>query len=293
MRFWREQAEGGPVYITSDAFAAGTSATTASIRHGFFSAEGGVSSGVYNSLNCGFGSDDQPALIAQNRSLCAGALGLGADQLASVYQVHSADAIAVNAPNSDVSGSGDRSLMVRADAMVTTTPGLGLAILTADCLALLLADHRNGVIAACHAGWRGAAAGIVLQTIDKMRLAGARDIHALIGPAIRQQSYQVDANMRDEVMALDQGAAKDHAQIATTFAIDPDAPGKYRFDLPGFVQLQLARAGISQINDCGEDTYAATWLESPRFFSHRRATHASDPDSGRQISIIALAKAAP
>lgn len=290
MRFWREQAEGGPVYITSDAFAAGANAHDNSISHGFFSAEGGVSNGLYDSLNCGFGSDDDTMLVAQNRGLCAGALGLAAEQLASVYQVHSADAIKVDTPSPNNS---DRFLLMRADGMVTTTPGIGLAILTADCLPLLLADHGIGVIGACHAGWRGAAAGIVSETIDKMRRAGARDIHALIGPAIRQHSYQVDANMRDEVMALDQGAAAEKAQIAATFETDPDAPGKYRFDLPALVQVQLARAGIQQISDCGEDTYAATLPESPRFFSHRRATHASDPDSGRQISIIALTKTTP
>jgi YfiH family protein len=254
-----------------------------SIKHGFFSAEGGVSSGLYDSLNCGFGSDDAADLVAQNRERAAACLDLGADELAAVYQVHSADAITVTAASPK-----DRDKLVHADGMVTSTPGIGLAILTADCLPLLLADQRAGVIGACHAGWRGAATGIVGATIAAMRHEGAQSITALIGPTIRQASYQIGSDMRDEILATATTAGPTHNEINGCFIPDAEVADRFRFDLPGFVRRHLQALGITRIEDCGEDTYAATSGESPCFFSHRRATHAKAADSGRQISIIAL-----
>ena len=255
-------------------------ATAARAPHGFFGAAGGVSTGLHASLNCGYGSQDDPALVAQNRGRVAAAMELPADRLAAVYQVHGTDVVMA------VEGAAeDRSQLVRADGLVTTQRGLGLTILTADCLPLLLVDDGGDVIGACHAGWRGAAAGIVGTTVDAMRAAGAGPITALIGPTIRQQSYQVGAEMRDEVLA--QVAPEIRDGTATCF-ID-DAPGKLRFDLALLVRLQLYQAGIDQLHDCGVDTYVGNRTDDPDsldYFSHRRATHAADPDCGRQIAVI-------
>ena len=262
--------------------------TAARARHGFFGCAGGVSSGVYDSLNCGFGSDDDPALVAQNRDRAASALGLRADRLAAVWQVHSADAVIATggAPS-------NRAQLTRADGLVTTERGLGLAILTADCLPLLMVDRDGAVIGACHAGWRGAADGIVTSTLALMRDKGAGEITALIGPTIRQPSYQVGGDMREACLASVAPGLRDAA--ASCFIDDED--GRFRFDLPALVGHQLAGAGVIDIADCGEDTYPApdhiagsSGADSFRFFSHRRATHAAEADCGRQISIIALAE---
>ena len=262
--------------------------TAARAPHGFFGCAGGVSSGVYDSLNCGFGSDDDPALVAQNRDRAAGATGLRADRLAAVWQVHSADAVIATS-----GAPSDRTKLARADGLVTTERGLGLAILTADCLPLLMVDRDAVVIGACHAGWRGGAGGIVTATLSLMREMGAGEITALIGPTIRQPSYQVGADMREACLA---SVAPGIREAAASCFID-DEDGRFRFDLPGLVQHQLAEAGVTDIADCGRDTYllpdhisGPTGADSFRFFSHRRATHAADADCGRQISVIALAK---
>ena len=256
-------------------------------RHGFFGCAGGVSSGVYDSLNCGFGSDDDTALVTQNRDRAAGAMGLRPDRLAAVWQVHSADAVIATggAPS-------DRTQLARADGLVTTERGLGLAILTADCLPLLMVDRDAVVIGACHAGWRGAADGIVTSTVTLMRDRGARDITALIGPTIRQPSYQVGADMREACLAAVETGIRDAA--ASCFIDDEN--GRFRFDLPALARHQLVEAGVTDIADCGQDTYpvpdhdsGSNDADSFRFFSHRRATHAADADCGRQIAVIALA----
>ena len=257
-------------------------ATATRARHGFFGAAGGISSGLYASLNCGYGSQDDPALVTQNRGRVAATMGLAADRLAAVYQVHGTDVV--------MTGEGapaDRDQLVRADGLVTTCRGLGLTILTADCLPLLLVDDAGDVIGACHAGWRGAAAGIVGRTLDTMRVAGATGITALIGPTIRQKSYQVGLEMRDEVLAL---VAPEIRDAATDCFID-DTPGKLRFDLAGLVTAQLRQAGIAAIHDCRVDTYDHNRPAGPdslAYFSHRRATHAADPDCGRQLAVISL-----
>lgn len=260
--------------------------TTMLARHGFFGTAGGVSSGVYASLNCGYGSNDDPDLVARNRNRVAMAMGLSVDRMAAVYQVHGTEVL--------VTGEGapaDRSRLARADGLVTTERGLGLTILTADCLPLLLVDAGGTVIGACHAGWRGAAGGIIDATLTAMRAAGAGPVTALIGPTIRQESYQVGVEMRDEVLGQVVSEIRDDA--STCFSAD--APGTLRFDLAGLVTLQLRHAGIAAIHDCGVDTYVnrridrpADAPDSPDFFSHRRATHAKEPDSGRQIAVISL-----
>lgn len=241
------------------------------IQHGFFTRNGGVSSGYYNSLNCGYGSQDTPANIIENRGRVAASLALGADRLYGLRQCHSADTVLV------ASGQ-DADQRPDADAHVTAMAEHGLSILTADCTPILFADRHAGVIGAAHAGWRGACGGVLEATINRMCKAGAaRDnITAVIGPCIRQHSYQVGDDLRDEALA-----STDEAVVF--FATDQE-PGKYRFDLAGYVAMRLATGGIAAIHDCQRDTYS----ESEQFFSHRFATHAGDSDSGRLISVIAL-----
>ncbi len=256
--------------------------TFALARHGFFGRAGGVSDGLYDSLNCGYGSDDDPTRVASNRARAAAALGLSVTRMAAVWQVHRADVLRV-----DRGAPADRSKMAKADGLVTTESGLGLSILTADCLPLLLSEAGGRVVGACHAGWRGAACGIVEATVHAMRDAGAGAITALIGPTIQQQSYQVGPDMREGL--LDQVAVPTRDAAATCFT--PDSGEKWRFDLPRLVSAQLRAAGVSAIHDCGVDTYATDIPgapDSPGFFSHRRATHSKESDCGRQIAVIAL-----
>ena len=258
-------------------------ATGAIAPHGFFSAAGGHSSGIYESLNCGFGSDDDHVLVSRNRAAAAGALALAPDQLAAVYQVHGAVCL-----HTDTPAPADRDAMPRADGMVTTRDDLALTILTADCLPLLLTDTAGAVIGACHAGWRGAVSGIVAATVNAMRDAHAGDIIAMIGPTIRQPSYQVGAEMREEALALMPAALQDQAASCFT----ADGANHFRFDLPALVRHQLQACNVRAIHDCGVDTYGNADLaggpdaDSLPFFSHRRATHDHQPDSGRQISMI-------
>lgn len=251
-----------PPYLTHEDF------QPPHIRYGFFTRQGGVSKGYYDSLNGGFGSDDDNHLISQNRHMAAAALGFSADQICSLYQVHSARAITVTEPLSNP---------VEADALVTNTPGLGLLILTADCVPVIFADTTHGVIGAAHAGWRGAVTGILSATVNAMcDLGASRDhITAVIGPAIQQQSYQVGADLRDAALAYD-------AAAETCFAPDA-ADHKYRFDLTGFAAHCLTSNHIRHLT-INRDTYS----EPDVFFSHRRATHQSAPDTGRLMTIIGL-----
>lgn len=250
-------------------------------RHGFFGRRGGVSEGLYDSLNCGYGSDDDPDRITTNRSRVAAALGLSETRMAAVWQVHGADVLRVNE-----GAPADRSAMTKADGIVTTEPELGLTILTADCLPLLLAEAHGKVVGACHAGWRGAARGIVGTTVQAMRDSGAGALTALIGPTIRQQSYQVGKDMREDLLQQIERPIRDDAAAC----FEADGPITWRFDLPRLVSIQLRAAGVEDILDCGIDTYAPGPDAAPDslgFFSHRRATHAKEPDCGRQIAVIA------
>ena len=236
------------------------------VCHGFFTRLGGVSSGAYDSLNCGLGSNDNPTYVKQNRHLAAEALGGKFDQIAGLYQVHSnichiADPL-----------FGDRPT---GDALVTDQTHTTLAILTADCVPVLFCDERNGIIGAAHAGWRGAVKGIVKSTLETMISLGAKtkDTKAVIGPAIQQQSYQVGIDVRDEVL-------DNHAEAADRFVAD--GPDKWKFDLPGFVSDQLTSFDIDH-HTMTEDTYS-----DERFFSHRRNTHQNGSDTGRLVSMIRL-----
>ncbi|MDC1382508.1 peptidoglycan editing factor PgeF [Candidatus Puniceispirillum sp.] len=242
------------------------------IRHGFFTAGGGVSSGLYKSLNCGFGSNDDQLLIAKNRKLVATSLGFSSNQMVGLRQVHSATSILIDAES-------DKRIDERAeaDAMVTRTPNIALSILTADCVPVLFVAPSFGLVGAAHAGWRGAVNGVLESTIAMMVKLGAKpqQIEAVIGPAIQQASYQVGSDLRDYVL-------KYHSDAEIYF--ESDVNRKYRFDLPGFIKWRLNLAGLLQIENLGIDTYG----ESSNLFSHRKATHAALNDTGRQISVIGL-----
>ena len=244
------------------------------IRHGFFTANGGVSTGLYQSLNCGFGSNDDPALIAENRRRVANSLGFQPDQMFGLRQSHSASVVTI-----DSTSNASIDARANADALITNNSGYALAILTADCVPVLFAAPEMGVIGAAHAGWRGAVDGVLEATIAMMAKQGITpdQIEAVIGPAIQQPNYQVGDDLRHAVLA-----AHDDADVF--FDPDQDMDGKYRFDLPGFVQSRLRKAGLDKVTDLGIDTYG----ESSGLFSHRHATHAALPDSGRQISVIGL-----
>jgi YfiH family protein len=253
------------------ALRAGALAGKGGVRHGFFTREGGVSRGGYASLNCGFGSDDDPAHVAENRRRVAASLGVTGESLVTVYQIHSADAVKVAAPWRHADSP-------RADGMATDRPGVALGVLAADCAPVLFADEAAGVIGACHAGWRGALGGVTDATIAAMESLGAdrARIHAAIGPCIAQGSYEVGPEFRDAFLAED-AASEDF------FAIP--APGaKPHFDLSGFVAARLRAAGLAAVEPLGRDTYADETL-----FSYRRCCHRGEGDFGRLISAIALA----
>ncbi|HEX7752456.1 MAG TPA: peptidoglycan editing factor PgeF [Novosphingobium sp.] len=236
------------------------------VPHGFLGRRGGVSTGAVASLNAGLGSADDPAAVAENRRRAAAAVLPGAP-LVGVYQVHSPVCVTVTEP-------WDEADRPHADALVTDRRGVLLGILTADCAPVLLADRAAGVIGAAHAGWKGAVGGVVEATVAAMVALGARreGIAAAVGPCIAQASYEVDAGFRERF-------ADDDARF---FAAG--APGHWQFDLAGYVVGRLAAAGVGRVESLGLDTYAAPG----RFYSFRRATHAREPDYGRQIALIGL-----
>ena len=246
-----------------------TAAPLEGLPHGFLGRRGGVSGGAYASLNVGTGSEDDPALVEQNRRIAADAVLPGA-ALATVYQVHSALCERVIAP---------RPLAERphADAMVTDRPGVLLGILTADCAPVLLADRQTGVVGAAHAGWKGAIGGVTDSTIAAMEALGAdrSRIAAAIGPCIAQASYEVDEGFFVRFCEDDP---------ANERFFKPGRPGHQQFDLAGYVAARLAGAGIGTVAITGHDTLA----DEERFFSYRRATLAGEDGYGRQISLIGL-----
>ena len=241
------------------------------IAHGFFGREGGVSQGIYASLNCGPGSKDDPAAVAENRRRVADALAPEV-RLISLSQVHS---LIIHAFPAWGAEDGRR---LEGDGMVTATPGLGLGILTADCAPVLFTDANAGVIGAAHAGWKGALGGVLEATLEAMEKLGASRmrISAAIGPSISQQNYEVGADFRDRF--LESGAK--HAR----FFVPSDREGHFRFDLPGYAAHRLTQAGTGSVETLGICTYPA----ENGFFSFRRTTHAGEPDYGRQISAIVL-----
>ena len=242
-----------------------TTPALASVTHGFFTRIGGVSTGLYDSLNVGLGSDDERTNVLENRDRVRDALG--AQHLVTAYQTHSAVTAFIDAPQSGI----------QADAIVTKTPGLAIGALAADCAPILLADTQNGIVGAAHSGWRGAFDGIIASVIDTMCAHGGQRQHikAVIGPCISQAAYEVGPEFI--------------AQFEIDYAADLDLfipsqqAGHHMFDLPGFVQRQIGRCGVE-----------ATWLgvctydDEDRFFSYRRTTHKGEADYGRQISAICL-----
>jgi YfiH family protein len=244
-------------------------ANLAGIPHGFLGRRGGVSTGELAGLNVGYGSGDEREAIAQNRALAIAAVLPGA-ALATVHQVHSANAVRVEQPWA-------HDERPNADALVTDRPNVLLGILTADCAPVLLADAAAGVIGAAHAGWRGALAGVTDSAIAAMEDLGAQRerIAAAVGPCIGQSSYEVDEAFRARFLALDPANER-------YFVAGP--AGRPHFDLAAFVVARLAAAGIGSVEALGLDTYA----DAERFFSYRRATHRGEADYGRQLSAIAL-----
>jgi polyphenol oxidase len=250
--------------------AASLSALTG-IRHAFFTRAGGVSNGIYASLNGGVGSNDEPGHVAENRARMAAALGVSPEHLVTAYQIHSPHVAVIDGPWAPPQRP-------RADALVTKRPGLAIAVTTADCGPVLLADERACVIAAAHAGWRGAANGVLEATIAAMEDCGADRscIVAVLGPMIRQSSYEVGPEFVADFRARDGGNAR--------FFAPASRAGHALFDLASYIATRLASAGIRHIEDLGHCTYS----DPARFFSYRRSTHCRESDYGRHINAIAL-----
>jgi len=240
------------------------------IRHGFFTREGGVSGGVYASLNGGQGSNDRPELVEENRARIAAALHVSPARFITAYQIHSPDVIAAEAPWA-------REARPRVDAIVTRVRGLAIGVSTADCGPVLFADAVARVIGAAHAGWKGALTGVIENTIAEMERHGATraNITAALGPMIRQPSYEVGP----EFVVRFRAADADNERFFVPSRRDDHA----LFDLAAYVAARLDRAGIDRVEDLGLCTYA-----DARFFSYRRSVHRAEGDYGRHINAIAL-----
>ena len=239
------------------------------LRHGFFTRRGGASSGVFKGLNCGLGSSDQKEVVLINRARVADAMTVAPDALRSLYQVHSADVVPVDHLPHDP--------QQKADALVTATPGVALAVLTADCQPVLFADPEAGVIGAAHAGWKGAFAGILEATVDAMVALGAQanKISAVIGPSISQRAYEVGPEMFETFYDADPYNAR--------FFVNGNGD-RYHFDLPAYGLHRLRAAGVSH----AEWTRHCTYSDPDRFYSYRRTVHQKEADYGRLMSAIRL-----
>lgn len=239
------------------------------IKHGFFTRPGGVSEGIYKGLNAGLGSDDERELVVENRRRMAKYLGVSDASLASPYQVHSPTVIVT-----DKAWHEDRP---KADGVVTSTPGLALGIVTADCGPVLFAEPEGGVIGACHAGWKGALTGVLEATIDAMEAQGATrsKITAILGPTISQVNYEVGPDIPTAFTKADDRNSR--------FFIPSLKEGHHMFDLTGYIVNRLLDSGVmaSAVNRC-------TYDEEDNFFSYRRTTHRGEGDYGRQLSAILL-----
>jgi polyphenol oxidase len=240
------------------------------LRHAFFTRDGGVSDGVYASLNGGLGSNDDPANIRENRRRMADGVGVATDRFLNVHQIHSPDAIVATSP-------WEGPLRPKADAIVTRIDGLAIGVTTADCGPILFVDPNARVIGAAHAGWKGALTGIVESTIEAMENLGAErgGIVAAIGPLIRQASYEVGGEFVERFIEADADNA--------VFFIPSSRDGHAMFDLAGFIRMRLENAGVQMIDDLGIDTYS-----DERCFSYRRSVHRKEPDYGRHVHAIVL-----
>jgi polyphenol oxidase len=245
-------------------------AALSAVPHAFLGRTGGVSTGIYASLNVGLGSNDDKAAVRENRARATAAIGCDLT-LVTVHQVHSAEVV-------DVPVAWPDDARPPADGMVTSQRGLALGILTADCAPVLFADAEAGVIGAAHAGWKGAFTGVLANTVAAMERLGARRdrIAAAIGPCIARRSYEVDDAFYRRFVEAD-------GEYDAFFTPGRRAE-RHQFDLEGFVARRLADVGVATVEALGEDTYA----QPERYFSYRRTTHAEEPDYGRQLSLIAL-----
>ena len=240
------------------------------LRHAFFTRDGGVSGGIYASLNGGLGSRDDAAHVAENRRRMAEQLGVEPEHFLSVHQTHSPDVIVATGP-----WPGPSRPM--ADAIVTRTEGLAIGASAADCGPILLVDPSARVIGAAHAGWKGALTGIVESTVATMEKLGAErsGIVAAIGPLIRQHSYEVGGEFVERFVEADAENA--------LFFIPSTRERHAMFDLAGYIRMRLENAGVLMIDDTGLDTYS-----DERFYSYRRSVHRKEPDYGRHVHAIAL-----
>jgi len=241
------------------------------VRHGFFTRRGGASSGIFEGLNCGFGSSDQTEAVEMNRARVAEAMG---GPLHGVHQVHSADVVVIDGPLCDATDPDGTPR--RADALVTNVPGQVLTILTADCQPVLFHDPEAGVIGACHAGWKGALGGVLEATVEAMRGLGAdpRAIRAAIGPSISQRNYEVGPDFPQPFLDDDPEASRFFAN---------GADDRYLFDLPAYGLWRLRRMDVD-----AEWTGHCTYADPSRFYSYRRTTHAGQVDYGRLIAAVRL-----
>lgn len=241
------------------------------LRHGFFTREGGHSSGLYASLNCGFGSGDDKETVQRNREAVASRLQVGADCLLTVYQSHSPDVLVVEEP-------WDSRSAPKADAMVTAAPGIAIGVLTADCTPVMFADREGRAIGVAHAGWKGALAGVIEATVGTLARFGVtpQDLNAAIGPTISQPNYEVGPEFFDLFIADDPETAR--------YFTASERPGHHQFDLPGLIRSRLEPLGLRAVEDLGLCTYE----DEGRFFSYRRATHRGERVYGRQISAVVL-----
>ena len=245
-----------------------THESLAPFRHGFFTRKGGASSGIFQGLNCGYGSSDQRDIVKINRDRVAAAIDVAPSHLMGIHQVHSADVLVVDAPF---------EVAPKADAMVTKTKGIALSILTADCQPVLFADKMAGVIGAAHAGWKGCFDNVLEETVAAMVSLGAQRqaICAVIGPSISQKSYEVGPEFVERFI-------DDKPEMGHFFSNGEGT--RAQFDLPAYGLWRLRDAGVGLAHWSGHCTYS----DADRFFSYRRATHKQEVDYGRQISVIAL-----
>jgi YfiH family protein len=243
------------------------------VRHAFFTRQGGVSEGLFASLNGGLGSSDLPGHVAENRARMARDVGVAPENLVSLHQIHSAEAIVVEAP-----WGGERP---RADGLATNRPDIALAIATADCGPILFADPHAGVIGACHAGWKGALGGVLEATTARMEELGAERarITAVLGPTIGRDNYEVGPDFAARFAEAD-------PENRRFFRPSPGRDGHALFDLPAYIMARLTALGLGEIENLGLCTYA----DEARFYSYRRATHRGEPDYGRLISAISLTR---
>jgi YfiH family protein len=240
------------------------------LRHAFFTREGGVSGGIYDSLNAGIGSNDDPANVAENRRRMAARMGVTPERFLSLHQIHSPDVVVATGP-------WPGAQRPRADAIVTRTEGLAIGASAADCGPILFVDPAARVIGTAHAGWKGALTGVLESTVDTMEKLGAdrSGVVAAIGPLIRQHSYEVGSEFVERFLDADGENA--------AFFIPAVREGHAMFDLAGYIRMRLENAGVLMIDDIGVDTYS-----DERFYSYRRSVHRKEPDYGRHVHAIAL-----